>query len=253
MGKIYEALEWQRKDSKLKQWSENARVFSIARFKPQKLKIRSVVAPHYEQLKANFLGRYADSGVKTVMFAGIEPRDGASSSAVYFASLLSRDPQRKVMLLDSNLRKPNLRRFFNTENCYSLRNLASDGAANHIHQFLPPNIEGGNLYVVPSGGDQTMTNPSGFVQSANFRQFLGDMRDKFDHLIIDAPALRRHPESIHLSAMVDGVVLVINSGNTPIWVVMNLKRQIEEAGGNVLGVVLNKHKHYVPDWLYRLL
>lgn len=253
MGKIYEALEWQKKEMRLKKEQASAQTFSIARFRPSRLKIRQAIAPHYEELKANFLNRYLNAGIKTVMFAGIEPEDGASTCAVYFASLLSRDGQHKVMLLDSNLRKPSFRRFFNTENSYSLRHLASGGRAHPIAQFLPPTIESGNLYVIPSGSERVVSNPLNFVQSTNFRQFMGDMRDKFDYTIIDGPALRNHPEGLHLSAMVDGVVLVVRAGKTSRWVVQNLKKQIEDAGGNVLGVVLNRRQHFIPNWLYRLI
>ena len=56
-----------------------------------------------------------------------------------------------------------------------------------------------------------------------------------------------------LFAKVDGVVLVLESGKTRQQVSLEAKKQLEEAGGTILGVVLNKRKYYIPDWIYRRL
>jgi Mrp family chromosome partitioning ATPase len=49
---------------------------------------------------------------------------------------------------------------------------------------------------------------------------------------------------------VDGVILVIESQKTRKRAARWAKEQIEGAGGKLLGVVLNKHRYYMPDWLY---
>jgi Mrp family chromosome partitioning ATPase len=52
---------------------------------------------------------------------------------------------------------------------------------------------------------------------------------------------------------VDGVILVLESGKTRRQVALNVKKQLEDAKGKLLGVVLNKRRHYIPDWIYRRL
>jgi Mrp family chromosome partitioning ATPase len=79
------------------------------------------------------------------------------------------------------------------------------------------------------------------------------MRDKFDYVILDAPPVPAFPECLVLCAKVDGVVLVVESGKTRRQVALRARKQVEEVGGKVLGVVLNKRKYYIPEWIYRRL
>ena len=250
MGRIYEALEWHRKESRQKQPSQASRVFTLAKFKPHKLHVTPETVQHFNDLKTSFLSRYGDGSIKTIMVAGIEANDGASTSAVNFAGLLSRASRHRVLLVDGNLRKPSFNHFFNIDNCYSLMNLASGNRAS-VNQFLPPKIESGNLYVIPSS-PKPLADAAGFIQSPNFKQFVDDMRQRFDFTIIDAPPLRANADGIYLSGLVDGVLLVVNAGKTPRWVVQNVQKQIADAGGKIIGVVLNKRRYHVPRWLYNL-
>jgi len=72
-------------------------------------------------------------------------------------------------------------------------------------------------------------------------------------LILDAPPVPIFSEFRVLCRKVDGVVLVILSEKTRKQVAQKAKREIEEAGGHILGVVLNKRKYYIPKWLYKRL
>ena len=64
------------------------------------------------------------------------------------------------------------------------------------------------------------------------------------------PAFRKHRV---LCTKVDGVVLVIEAGKTREQVAVRAKKELEEAGGKVLGVVLNKRKYHIPEWIYKRL
>jgi Mrp family chromosome partitioning ATPase len=56
-----------------------------------------------------------------------------------------------------------------------------------------------------------------------------------------------------ICAKVDGVIMVVESGKTREQVAVRAKKELEEAGGKVLGVVLNKRKFHIPEWIYRRL
>lgn len=95
--------------------------------------------------------------------------------------------------------------------------------------------------------------PLALIQSEAFDRFLATVRERFDHVIVDAPPLQGFPESLVLSRKVDGVVLVVESGKTRKRTALWAKQQVVDAGGTLLGVVLNKRKYYIPNWLYRLI
>lgn len=79
------------------------------------------------------------------------------------------------------------------------------------------------------------------------------MRTEFDYVVLDGPPLPSFSESKVICNKVDGVVIVIESGKTRKQVALRAKKYIEQAGGTVLGVVLNKRKYHIPKWIYRRL
>lgn len=86
-----------------------------------------------------------------------------------------------------------------------------------------------NLYAVTSG--VIPPNPSELLQEA---------REIYDYVLIDLPPVLPVADALVLGAMVDGVVLVIESGEVKVDLARDVKKQLQHAGANILGVVLNK-------------
>ena len=82
---------------------------------------------------------------------------------------------------------------------------------------------------------------------------LENLRQRFDLVLIDSPPAIASQVGMLISCRVDGVVLVVEADKTRWPVVRSLKSSIEQAGGNVLGMVLNKQRHYIPQFLYKRL
>ena len=93
--------------------------------------------------------------------------------------------------------------------------------------------------------------PLSVFQSEAFDEFLQKAREFFKYVVVDAPPLAGHPETLLLSRKADGVILVIESEKTRKQSALWAKKQIETAGGKLLGVVLNKRKYRIPNWLYK--
>jgi Mrp family chromosome partitioning ATPase len=79
------------------------------------------------------------------------------------------------------------------------------------------------------------------------------MRSRFEYVLLDSAAVGLNPETTVLCDKVDAVVLVVRHGSTRREVVRKSKEMIERAGGRILGVVLNKRKFPIPEFLYRRL
>ncbi|MGL1931969.1 MAG: hypothetical protein OCC45_09430 [Desulfotalea sp.] len=88
------------------------------------------------------------------------------------------------------------------------------------------------------------------IWDKNNPQHLDSLRDKFDTIIIDAPSLAESAIGLSSSRAVDGVVLVVEAESTRWPVTVKAKNQIEKAGGNILGFILNKQQHYIPQFIY---
>jgi Mrp family chromosome partitioning ATPase len=74
-----------------------------------------------------------------------------------------------------------------------------------------------------------------------------------DWVLFDAPPVNHFDEGLALSGMVDGVVMVIQAEKTRWEVAQSAKQRLEDSGGRILGVVLNKRKFYIPKWLYETI
>ena len=83
--------------------------------------------------------------------------------------------------------------------------------------------------------------------------FWESLRQKYDLVFIDSSSASSSPDGIEIARRVDGVVLVVEAEKTRWQVVENLKEKIENSGGNILGMVFNKRRFYIPESIYRRL
>jgi capsular exopolysaccharide synthesis family protein len=202
----------------------------------------------YEALKINILARHPGQTIKTILFSGTTHGDGASTTAINFATTLARNSRLKVLLIEANLRTPSVHTVFRIEPERGLSDLMSNGDK---PDFYIKKVDPGNLSLVTAGS--TLTGEVSLFESNRFNEFLTSVRVAFDYIILDGPSIPSFSEARALCTKVDGVVLVIEAGKTRKQVAVRAKKELEEAGGKVLGVVLNKRKYYIPEWIYKRL
>jgi protein-tyrosine kinase len=202
----------------------------------------------YEDLKTNLLTKRMDKPIKTILFTSTSQGDGTSTTAINFASSLVEDTELRVLLVDANLRTPCLHEVFGVDHTSGLSDLLTK-AGNMASRMKK--IGATNLYVIPCGGRHS--NPVTLFETTRFDRFLEDALGWFDFVILDAPPATNFSEARVICKKVDGVVLVLGSGTTRRQVALKAKRELEEAGGKVLGVVLNRRKFHIPKWVYERL
>lgn len=173
------------------------------------------------------------------VFVGASRGCGASTVASNFAGALARNPESRVLLIDFAApraqraplqRNPDL-------NAWLENRSEPDGAPQ----------EPARLYRLSSESLGRMVFQ--VVQSCAFDEFLVRARKGFDHVVIDAPSLQDHPESLVLCRKSDSVVLVVRAGKTRSETALWACEQIDRAHGHLAGVVLNRYRRYVPKWL----
>ena len=82
---------------------------------------------------------------------------------------------------------------------------------------------------------------------------LQNLANRFNLIIINSPAASLWPDAIEVGRLADAVVLVVEAEKARWPVVASLKERCLRAGVNVLGVILNKRRYYIPRLFYRLL
>ncbi len=251
MGRTYEALERAEKEYEKNSKAKVEQAFIPREPIPKKTK-PSIITSHrnggeaYEGLKVNLMARYPDKSIRSIVLCSTDHGDGATTTATHLAAALAKDGQLKVLLVDVNLRTPGLHNRYHIDHAPGF----SDYICSTKDITTPAfSFTRKNLCVMPSGTNTS--SPIDLFGTDRFDQFLREMRDRFDYVILDAPPVPSFSESRLICPKVDGVILVIESGKTRRQVALKAKREMEEAGAKILGIVINKRKYYVPEWIYK--
>jgi cellulose biosynthesis protein BcsQ len=183
-------------------------------------------------------------------FASASSSDGAGKVAQLFAVELARHTGRRTLVIDSKrLQRLGVEDYLqmpwnchptNVDNLWLLPAERSKRRHQREDQDLPRRSF---LMRVPQDGEVIDTG-LGAVDA---------LRVNFDNILIDCGSVNDSTDAALLGASVDGVVIVVNAGESRRDEILNSQRTIETAGGKFLGFVLNKRRYPVPEWLYRRL
>ena len=190
----------------------------------------------FTEQQKNFSARFEYAvdvrGCKVVAISSAIAGEGKTVSTVNLAANLASTGRKKVLLIDLDLRKSDLAkglRFPSTPGMVEL--LEGTAGLNEVLRFV---IAQG-LHVIPSG--KRVSNPWGLLAGEMFRNFLQELRNQYDVILLDTAPMLPVSDTLVLRDLVDGVVLVHRLGYTP----HNLLRQaLEDIGEKkLLGVLLN--------------
>jgi len=219
---------------------------------PRPLAIRALpfAVEEYQRMKYKLI-HYDPEGIfKSLLFCGPGRREGTSTVLMHFAQTLAVEGNR-VLLVDANLRNPYLHQAFHLPRENGLTEMVfSRSSFRNIDQFIKTtNLD--YLGVITSG--QPYPNPNSILDAA----YLGDLNDylkgQWDWILFDCPPMNAYSDSIALACQADGIVIVVQAEKTRWEVVQGTRDRLESCGGRVLGIVLNKRRFHIPDWIYKRL
>jgi capsular exopolysaccharide synthesis family protein len=140
-----------------------------------------------------------------------------------------------TLILDCDLRKPVQHKIFNTRSIGGLIDvLVGERDPQEVWQEPIPELK-----LMPAGAPPP--NPAEMLTSRRLADFLGQMKQKFDYVLVDTPPVGLASESPALAAIADGVLLVLDSKHTRKGSLRQALRRLENVGANVLGTVMNKY------------
>lgn len=186
----------------------------------------------YRHLAAVLHHAQKSSGVRTVMITSAIASEGKTLTATNLALTLSESYQKRVLLIDADLRRPRMQEMFGLPMGEGLIDALTAERANRlpVHQMTP------HLWLLPSG--RILSDPMSLLVSPAMKQLIEDARESFDWVIVDTPPIAILPDANLLSAMIDTALLVVSAQSTPYPLV---QRAADAIGANrILGVVLNR-------------
>lgn len=241
MGKTFEALKRAEAERKVKVgYPSNNNHRGRLKITP-----RTVIEHHH--LKYNTLCLNSGKKIKALLFSSCTRGEGTSTVLINFTTSLAADGDR-VLLVDANLRNPSLHAAFHLERENGLTELLLNQRTLEevIKETGVP-----NLSVITSGAFHP--NPFVMCESSCLNARVEDMKSNADWVLFDSPAITSCRDAASLAASMDGVILVVEAEKTRWEVAENARKSIKRGNGNVLGVVLNKRKYPIPNWVYKRL
>jgi capsular exopolysaccharide synthesis family protein len=186
----------------------------------------------YRRLAAVLHDAHNTTGLRVIMVASAVAGEGKTLTASNLALTFSESYQKRVLLVDADLRRPSLHTVFRLDTALGLGDgLLSTGETKMLVRQVSP-----RLAVLPAG--RPSSDPMAGLTSERMRRLLEEAKQSFDWVILDTPPVMLLPDAHLLASMVEGAVLVVRAGSTPHDMV---KRSAEAIGrSKILGVVLNR-------------
>jgi succinoglycan biosynthesis transport protein ExoP len=199
----------------------------------------------YRQLRTSMLLSGAPGTLQTILVTSSMPGEGKTTAAINTALSLARTRAR-VLLIDADTRNPRVHKQFGLENEDGLSSiLARANAQPDLLSWIEQDRASG-LWVLTAGPPDP--NFTELLGSDRIRQLLKELGIFFEYIVIDSPPVAHFADGVLLAQMVDGVLLVVNSGKTRREVVRQSQQLLRDVGANIIGVVLNNVK--VPPFEY---
>lgn len=205
---------------------------------------KSPISEQYRTIRTNIEFSSVDAEIKTLMVTSPGPAEGKSTTAANLAVVFAQQAK-KVLLVDTDLRKPTVHYTFNQNNTYGLtsvlsKQIALSDAVNLTDQPY--------LTVLTSG--PIPPNPAELLGSKAMEQFLEEAKEEYDFVLFDTPPVLAVTDAQILANRTDGVLLVVYSGKTEMEEASKAKDLLTAAKGKLLGMVLNHKKLQSSDYYY---
>ena len=195
---------------------------------------KNPAAEAYRVIRTSIQFAQAGKSLKTIALTSCTPNEGKSTTIANLAVVLTQ-AGKSVLLIDCDMRNPTVHKNFKLSNKVGLSSCISMGTAlaDAVQETGIENLDALTGGVIPP-------NPSELLGSERMQHILVRAKEEYDYVLLDTPPVLPVTDALVLGNLVDGVILVLDSGEIKVEMARDVKNQLVNAGANILGVVLNK-------------
>jgi len=206
---------------------------------------QSQMAESYRALRTSLLLSSLGAPPKVIMVTSSRPQEGKTTTSINTAIVLAQKDVR-VLLVDADLRRPSVHKTLGMGPRSGLSNVLTGSATLQQTVTVSPVLP--NLFILPAGTPPP--NPAELLASANMRNVLAELRQQYDHIVIDTPPTLSVTDAVVLSPRMDAIILVIRSGQTTKQALRRARDILMQVNAHVTGVLLNAVDLTSPDYYY---
>lgn len=182
--------------------------------------------------------------LKAILVTSPGPKEGKTTTLCNLGLALAQN-EKKVLMVDADMRKPRLHTVFNRSNETGLSNYLA-GQADFRKVVQKTDI--GNLSLVTGG--VIMPNPSELLAGHRTTEFIQKAKTEFDYILFDSPPISMLTDSIILARIADGTIIVIESGKTSKRMLLRIYQLLSETRTKVVGMILNRISVLTGSYYY---
>lgn len=188
----------------------------------------------FRALRTNLRYSHVDKPRRVVLVTSTGAEEGKSTVLANLAVSLAQSG-RRTLVVDTDLRRPSLHRLFRLPNGRGLADVLA-GDADLDVSIQRTHLT--DLDVLTCG--TRPPNPAELIESVRLQERLGELRGRYEYVLLDSPPAGGLIDASLLSSLADGVVFVVEGGRFDLRLLRASLRQLERAGARLYGVVLNK-------------
>ena len=198
-------------------------------FRPGPLQLAGIEA--YRNLRSNLVSEWW--GLKTLVVTSAHPGEGKTTTSTNLAATYARQGI-KVVLVECDLRRPSLGRYFGITREVDLMDVLFEGQdwRKAIQLTKMP-----GLYVIL--GEKSFPRAGESLGGPEMRRLLAELSGEYDMVILDTSPLLVSTDAIVLGPLADAVLLVVRGTRTDRRTMADVVRRLRESGANVIGTILN--------------
>ncbi len=200
----------------------------------------SPMAESYRLIQSGLLLSTPDNPPRAILVSSMSPTEGKTTTVSNMAFILAQNGKR-VLIIDCDMRRPRLHTITSIPNSHGL----SHYLAGSNDKNLIKTIKEDAIYLITAGS--IPPNPAELLQSDRMQRLIDEMTKRFDFVLLDSPPIQRVTDSLTLSKLVDGTLLVVRSGKTTYDMLGSGLKKMQEIHSNILGIVLNNAKPRKQD------
>jgi len=208
------------------------------------------VSEDYRTVRTSILLSYAEIPPKTIVFSSTLPQEGKTATvanmAVSFAQL-----QKRVLVVDADLRKPRLHQIFEVKNIGGLTGYLT-GKIPFEDVVQKTSIE--NIRLITAG--PIPPNPSELLNSNKMKMMIENLEKNYDFILIDTPPILAVVDSLIINSLADGMILIVQPEKTAREPFLKAVEELKQSKAKIIGVLHNQAKlksqyYYNYRYVYR--
>jgi succinoglycan biosynthesis transport protein ExoP len=208
---------------------------------------QSQMSEAFRALRTSLLLSQADHPPQVILMTSSLPREGKTTAAVNLAVTLAQLGD-KTLLVDADLRKPGINRALSLVDGKHAGLSSYLAGVSSLDLITVPHPAISNLDAIPTG--PIPPNPADLLSSRRLTELIAELRTRYKFVVIDSPPIMAATDAVILSVLVDGVLMVVRSGETPKEAFTRTRDLLVGVKCHMLGVVLNAVDASSPDYYY---